>query len=206
MPPTLTYSSITSRVVPAYTVYRPAPLLYMVVAFTLARALLEPFADWRWLASAPLALLLAWASAKWWPRQHHGQALMSVLHLSLLWLAGGTLLYAVQDVALALDMAVLGRAPLHAIGIGFFGGMLVSMVTRVSLGHSGRPLALDRFTWVVYWLVQLAVGLRILGEFVAPGYAHLMACAALAWLAAFAAWAWRFIRIYWQPRIDGAGG
>ena len=37
---------------------------------------------------------------------------------------------------------VLGRAPAHALFIGFFGSLLVAMVTRVTQGHSGRPLVL----------------------------------------------------------------
>lgn len=196
----------TSRVVPGYVVYRPDTLLYLVIALGVARALLEFLPDWRWLASLPLALVLGWFGLKWWPREHHGNAIMSVLHLSLLWLSAGTLLYGIQDLAFALNVQMLGRVPLHALGIGFFGGMLVSMVTRVSLGHSGRPLVLDRFTWLVYWLVQLSVGLRIIGEFVPAGYTLLMAAAAIAWLVAFVAWAWRFIGIYVRPRADGAPG
>jgi len=196
----------SSRVVPGYRVYRPDALLYAAIALAVARALLEVAIDWRWLASVPLALILAWLSLQWWPRARHGNALLSVLHLALLWLAGGVALFAVQDLLAAFGTDTLGRAPLHALGVGFFGGMLVSMVTRVSLGHSGRPLLLDRFTWAVYWIVQASVLVRVLGEFAGRGYAHAMALAAVLWLAAFAAWAWRFIGIYLRPRIDGAPG
>jgi len=35
---------------------------------------------------------------------------------------------------------VLGLEPLHALAIGFFGSMLLAMVTRITHGHSGRPL------------------------------------------------------------------
>lgn len=196
----------TSRVVPGYVVYRSDILLYAVIVLSVVRALLELLPDWRWLASVPLALVLIALNWKWWPRRGHENALMSVLHLSLLWLSAGVLLYAVQDVAMWQGVHLLGRAPLHALGIGFFGGMLVSMVTRVSLGHSGRPLALDRFTWLVYWLVQLSVTVRILGEFMPAAYSWLMAIAALLWLAAFVAWARRFIGIFVRPRVDGAPG
>lgn len=196
----------TSRVVPGYVVYRPDILLYAVVALGVLRALLEMLPDWRWLASLPLALMLVALNWKWWPRCGHENALMSVLHLSLLWLSAGVLLYAIKDVAAWRGVGILGRAPLHALGIGFFGGMLVSMVTRVSLGHSGRPLALDRFTWLVYWLVQLSVGVRILGEFAPAAYSWLMAIAALLWLGAFAVWARRFIGVYVRPPVDGAPG
>ncbi len=201
----------TSRVVPGYRVYRPDALLHAAVVLGIMRALLEFLPAWRWLASVPLGLILAWLVWNWWPRQESEHALMRVLHLSLLWLAGGVLLFGAQDLMLAFGGSdVLGRVPLHALGIGFFGGMLLSMVTRVSLGHSGRPLVLDRFTWLIFWLVQATVIVRVAGEYLLSvswaGYSHAMACAALIWLAAFFAWAWRFIRIYWQPRIDGGQG
>jgi len=198
--------------VPGYRVYRPDILLYVVLLLAPLRALLEGLPEWRWLASLPLGLVLAWLVWNWWPRQKSEHALMRVLHLSLLWLAGGVLLFAAQDLMLAFMHAdMFGRTPLHALGIGFFGGMLVSMVTRVSLGHSGRPLVLDRFTWTVFWLVQASVLVRIAGEFLpmlgaGGGYLHAMGFAAVLWLGAFVAWAWKFIGIYLRPRVDGAPG
>ena len=42
-----------------------------------------------------------------------------------------------------------GRAPAHALYIGFFGSLLVAMVTRVTQGHSGRPLELDALVGAV---------------------------------------------------------
>lgn len=193
----------TSRIVPDYRVFRPDSLLYLAIALSVLRALLELAPDWRWLVSTPLAFVLGLLVWNWRPRVRYEEALLRVLHLSLLWLVAGTLLFAAQDAAAAFEgRELLGRAPLHALGVGFFGGMLLSMVTRVSLGHSGRPLVLDRFTWLVFWLVQASVLLRIAGEFM-TSYSVFMALAAGVWFAAFVAWAWKFIRIYWQPRVDG---
>ena len=196
----------TSRVVQPYTVFRPDALFWLGLGLAILRGLLELAPAYAWLASTPLAMILVSLSWKWWPRVPYDNALLRVLHLSLLWLAGGVLLYAIQDAALAFaGDHVLGRAPLHALGIGFFGGMLISMVTRVSLGHSGRPLVLDPFTWLIFCIVQFAVLARIAAEFVHAG-GWLMALAGLAWFAAFVAWARKFIAVYWRPRVDGAAG
>ena len=55
------------------------------------------------------------------------------------------LLQTIRDASFTLSGEwALGRAPIHALGIGFFGGMLVAMVTRVTMGHSGRALKMDR--------------------------------------------------------------
>ena len=46
--------------------------------------------------------------------------------------------------------------------------MLLGMVTRVTLGHSGRPInAGDQTTWPLFWLFQSVPLLRIAGEAVA---------------------------------------
>jgi uncharacterized protein involved in response to NO len=36
------------------------------------------------------------------------------------------------------------------------------MASRVTLGHSGRPLEADSTTWCLFWLVQAAALVRML--------------------------------------------
>jgi uncharacterized protein involved in response to NO len=102
----------------------------------------------------------------------------------------------------------LGRAPIHALGIGFFGGMLVAMVTRVTLGHSGRALAMDRVTLACALGVQFAAVARILSEVAtAPDtIRNFLLGSMLAWLAAFGVWTARHGGIYLAPRSDGKPG
>ena len=54
----------------------------------------------------------------------------------------------------------LGLGTLHAMTMGFLGSV---MVTRVSTGHSGRPLVADNVAWSAFLALQLAVVLRMLG-------------------------------------------
>jgi len=102
----------------------------------------------------------------------------------------------------------LGRAPVHALGMGFFGSMLIAMVTRVTLGHSGRPLHMDRITLGCFLAVQAAAVGRVLSEVVrAPAGVHLFLLGSvLLWLSALAVWITRVGRIYLTPRIDGRPG
>jgi uncharacterized protein involved in response to NO len=51
-------------------------------------------------------------------------------------------------------------AGLHALTAGAMGGMTPAVMTRASLGHTGRPLTADRWTAVSYGLVATAAGLR----------------------------------------------
>lgn len=79
-----------------------------------------------------------------------------MLHIAFLWLAIGMTLYTVQSLTLLITgVDYLGRAPLHALGIGFFTGMVVAMASRVTLGPAPagrgvlstgfRPLGLVTF-------------------------------------------------------------
>ena len=197
----------SSRVVPGYVSWRPDWLLYLFVALALGRGLLELAPGLAWLASAPLAAIALACVVRWHPRRRTGVRLLDVLHIALGWLAAGLLLAAASDLAAVLGApGLFGRAALHALGMGFFGGMLMAMVTRVTLGHSGRPLALDATNWRLFLLVQAATVLRIASEFLPPATGWLGLAAALLWLAAFGAWSARQLPVYFRPRADGAPG
>lgn len=197
----------TSRVVPDYVPWRPGWVLYLFTALAFARASLELAPAWGWLATTPLAALAATCALRWRPRQRHGVRLLAVLHLAMAWLAAGMVLAAVADIAAALGApAFIGRAPLHALGMGFFGSMLMAMVTRVTLGHSGRPLRLDLLDWRLFLLLQAATLLRVASEFLPFTAPWLNLAAVLCWLLAFGAWAARHLPVYLRPRADGTAG
>lgn len=201
----------TSRVISGYVIWRPNAVLWLFVAAVFARAGFDSLIAWRWLPvllAAVIAVMCAW---RWRPRVRHGVALLAVLHISFAWLAAGLFMYALQDVVFAFTgELVLGRAPLHALGFGFFGGMLIAMMTRVSLGHSGRghpgrPLELDRAGWRIFLLIQFAAVLRVIGE-LAGAMSLPVLLAGLAWFAAFVFWTRQYAKILFQPRVDGKPG
>ena len=102
--------------------------------------------------------------------------------------------------------AGLGLVPLHVLMLGFIGTMLLAMATRVTLGHSGRQLAADQPTWVLFWLYHAVILLRTGAELFLsrPGHGYL--AAALLWLACFGWWYRRYAVMYLIPRADGAPG
>jgi uncharacterized protein involved in response to NO len=197
----------TSRVVPGYARWQPAWVVYGFAALGLCRALLEPFAALRWLGTLPLAGIAVLCALKWWPRQGMGNRLMACLHYAFAWLAGGLVLAAAGDLGTALGSDwVPARAAMHMLGMGFVGSMLVAMVTRVTLGHSGRSLALDAYDWRVFLGLQLAVALRVAGEFLPGATLALAGAGAVLWTLCLGLWAARKLPVYLQPRVDGASG
>jgi uncharacterized protein involved in response to NO len=197
----------TSRIVPTYQVWRPEWVLWLFVATACLRALLLELPAVQWFATLVLLVIGATFAWRWRPRQRHGNAMLAVLHISMAWLVIGVALQFVQDAAFTfLDVRWFGRAPLHALGMGFFGSMLLAMITRVTMGHSGRPLLLDRKGWLIFQLLQLATILRVVAEMVSFEQAWQFAIAAAVWTLAFATWAWRYGRMHFQPRADGQPG
>ena len=117
------------------------------------------------MVDAPLALVFGWHALAWQPWKTMRPGLLAVLHLGFAWLPVAFVLYAVQSLCLFAGHApVLGLAPLHVLTIGYFGSMLVAMVTRVTQGHSGRPLEMGAVPWVCFVLLQGVVLLRVRAE------------------------------------------
>ena len=129
-----------------------------------------------------------------------------MLFAGFAWLPLAFALYAVQSAWLAWnDAYILARAPAHALFIGFFGSLLVAMVTRVTQGHSGRPLHMYPIAWFAFVAIQLVATLRILAD-VLPDPGLWQALAAAGWLLALAPWVLRIGHIYLSPRRDGRPG
>ena len=202
----------TANVVPGYKAIRPRWSLPVVWVLLLAHLLLEWRAalGWLWLVDIPLALVFAWHALTWQPWKALHPGLLGALHLAFAWLPVAFALYAVQDVIYATSGTVVFlRAPLHALGIGYFASMLVAMVTRVTQGHSGRPLQMGGVAWLCFGLLQIVVLVRLRAEF--PTGANFnpyfwLVIAAYGWLLAFAPWVLRSAWIYLTPRTDGKPG
>jgi len=196
-----------SCVVPGYRPWRPMPLLaafWGLILLHLALELAHGYV-WLWLADIPLLALTAVLLWRWWPRVQ-APGILRVLFIGFAWLPVSFALFSAQSLWLAAtDTFALGRAPVHALAIGFFGSLLVAMVTRVTQGHSGRPLAMSAVAWFAFALVQLVAMTRVAAEFATDGMAW-QAIAAAGWLLAFTPWVLRSAAIYLSPRRDGKPG
>lgn len=199
----------SSRVLENYEMVRPFWMLWLMLACIAAHGLLQCFElnGYLWLADFPLAGCALYLSYRWQLQRSFKVSLLAVLHISFAWFGTAMLLYAVQSlVYFASGNFILGLAPLHALGIGFFSGMILAMASRVTLGHSGRPLELDRFTWLLFLGFQATAVIRILADLVPAIAPMFYVLAALVWLTCFGLWAIKFAPIYWRARVDGKAG
>ena len=199
----------TSSAVPAYEIHRPVWALRTLLGLSLAHGTLMFLQQthWLWLPDLAAMLVAGRLTWLWWSRAAIANRMLAVLHIAFAWLSPAFALFALQSLIRNVLPEFLGQAPLHALTLGFFASMLLGMASRVTLGHSGRPLAADDVMWRAFCMMQAAAILRVVSELPAlPGAYHLMWLSSLLWLGAFALWAWRYAPACWRPRADGKPG
>ncbi len=125
------------------------------------------------------------------------EPLLCVLHLGYLWLPVGVALLGLS----MLTAAIPAAAALHALTAGAFGTMLLAVMTRVTLGHTGRALRADSSTAAIYALITTAAVLRVAAGWPGPATMNLLEAAAAAWIAAFALFLAHYGPMLVAPRL-----
>jgi uncharacterized protein involved in response to NO len=183
---------------------RPAPFSRFDVASLLLVAVAAiawivqpqaPGTGWALVAagSVNLVRLLRWRGWVTWP-----EPLVLILHLGYGWLVLSLL---------ALGGAVLGLGlkatdAVHVLTTGAVGAMTLGVMTRASLGHTGRPLHAGSLTVVIYVLVNLGAMLRVFGT--AAGFQTnlMLGLAAAGWSGAYVLFALLYGPFLVRPNID----
>lgn len=164
------------------------------------------------LAGAPDALV-AWMAAVaglanavrvlgWQGWLARTDALVWILHAGYAWIPLGLVL-------MALGYGSGSPAPtvwLHALGPGAMGVMIIGVMTRVALGHTGRPLELPRGAAGAYLLIIAAALIRLATALEWLPWRGGVMISTLAWVAAFALFLWLYLPILVRPRADGRPG
>ena len=159
------------------------------------------FPAWR-----PLGYLLVLAGllhgirlARWRGAATAREKLLLILHIAYAWLVLGVALLGLALLAPAVPLP----AALHALTAGAIATMILAVMTRVTLGHTGRALTADGATMAIYALVMLAALLRIAAAVAGAAIATpLLTLSAAAWIGAFGAFAIVYGRMLAAPRAD----
>lgn len=197
--------------IPGYEPWRPTWMLVAVAGLAWLRLLFGTVGK---LEILPLADLLLFAftlvcAIRWTSSGARGNPLLWTLYAAFAWLPVAMLLQAGRDLGFVLTGSwQFGLAPVHALTMGYFAGMLLAMVTRVTMGHSGRALRMDRLVLACALLLHAATAVRVAGELIdSPGAGQwMLLLSILLWLAAILAWTGRMGPIYLSSRVDGRPG
>ncbi|MGI2259999.1 NnrS family protein [Shewanella sp. GXUN23E] len=149
------------------------------------------------LAAAVGAALLLIRQLRWGIRHCLPNPLLWSLHLSYLCIPTGLLL-----IAAGLPIS----AGFHLMAVGGVGGMILAMMARVSLGHTGRPLKAPAVMPYCFAFLLLGAGLRAMASIVPTFFQLGVLLAAIAWLLAFGGFCLVYARMLCSPRADGKAG
>ena len=149
------------------------------------------------------ALLHAARLARWRGMETASEPILWILHLGYGWVVVGLTLKA----AWLLTGASFAANWLHALTVGVFATMILAVMTRVALGHTGRALVASRPIVAVYASITLAGAVRVFGPGLGPwAYLPSIAAAGLLWIAAFLLFLAVYTPILVRPRLDGRPG
>jgi len=150
------------------------------------------------VAAASHALRLA----LWQPQLTVGNPLLWMMPVAYSWLPVALFLR-----ALAGYSVVSQGAWIHALTTGAISGLMLAMMMRSSLGHTGRPLVANGMDMTAFLMLQLAAIIRVAaGLFATELYQPVVIASGLIWILAFGVFLTRYLPMLMQPRIDGRPG
>lgn len=151
-----------------------------------------------WIGAAALAACLIHAARllRWRGWRVAAAPLLAAMHLGYAWLV---LAFALRAAA-ELSGALPAIAWLHAFNVGALGMMMLGLMTRVTLHHTGRALHLPPLLRFAYVLMFAAAVLRVSVTLCALGTSWL-ALSMLLWALPFAIYLALFGAMLWQPSL-----
>ena len=203
--PSFTASALRRRGETVSTTTRK-PVEYAVIGLMVAIAVTDVFAPNAWI-SGMLAALAALAHvvrlAGWRSFRTRGEPILWIMHVAYAWLPLGL---ALKALALLGEFGWASKWQ-HALGAGVLATMILAVMTRVALGHTGRPLVVSRAIGFSYLLLTLAALLRVFGIALFPAhYLLTLTAAAIAWMLAFGTFLVVYSPVLWWQRADGKPG
>ena len=209
----LLLSIMGGRVIPFFTARRfqfdkAQPLVWLEWLATLPLALLFVLSfstEWFNLLAKPLMLVAGLAQLvrllRWKPWLTWKEPMVWSLHLA----------YACLPISLILrggwDNAFASHNLIHLFTIGALGGLILAMITRVTMGHTGRMIYQGPNMSLAFAAVFIAALTRSLGVLWAPSEMLLwIELSGGLWVFAFGLFVWRFGLMLLSPRPDGHPG
>ena len=212
---TILYALVAGRVIPAFTRNAitgsdPQHSMWLeILAFgTLMLVTVTTVAS-DWVAVPvfwPTSLLVVGAVAHlfrlalWQPQLTLGNPLLWMMPVAYSWLPAALFLR-------ALAQNIGQEAWMHALTMGAISGLMLAMMMRSTLGHTGRTLAASGTDISAFILLQMAAIVRVVAGFVPAGlYGALIIVAGLLWMSAFGIFLLRYLPMLTQARVDGRPG
>jgi len=210
---TLLLSVMGSRVIPFFTARRfnfekPQPIVWLdwVANLPLAGLFILSFFPMTFAQLGQPLMVVSGAAhllrvIRWKPWRTLSEPLVWSLHATYLCIPVSLLLRGL------LDNPFASHNMLHLFAIGAIGGVILAMIARVTMGHTGRAIYQGPNMSLAFGAMVLAAIVRAIGVALFPQYliAAVNMSAAL-WILAFAMYVGLFGKMLITPRVDGHPG
>ncbi|CAA7616986.1 conserved membrane hypothetical protein [Candidatus Terasakiella magnetica] len=209
---------VGGRIVPSFTEnwlrmqgkpVKMAPVAWIEKGGAAASVLLAGLAQIA-LPSSPVAggLLLAAAAihgfrlSRWHGLATWNNPILIVLHVGYGWMVLGFALLGLS----AFVEALPASAAVHALTAGSVATMVIGVMSRAALGHSGRPLQLAPATVWAYVLISVGALLRVVAPVIPGAMVPLTIAGGLIWVGGWLIYIGVYLPVLTLPRADGRPG
>ncbi|MBV1873704.1 MAG: NnrS family protein [Gammaproteobacteria bacterium] len=149
---------------------------------------------------AALAHFYRWARWRFWVTLK--TPLVWSLHLAYLCIPLGLLLFSFHYMGFVTAFSL----PMHTVTVGAMGGMILAMMSRVSLGHTGQILRTSPLITSAFVLMALALLFRTLGTAVSGDDTPSLLISAALWCGAYGLFLIKYLPLLTRARADGHPG
>ncbi len=140
---------------------------------------------------------------KWNSLKTFSIPLLWVLHAGYAWLVAAFALRALYNLGISMPYSIAT----HAFTTGGIGVLTIGMMARVSLGHSGRILAVGKPMLVSFICINLAAIVRVFGVLLFPNFTmYWLEITSLFWVLAFCIFIWIYTPILVFLNMDSRVG
>jgi uncharacterized protein involved in response to NO len=143
------------------------------------------------------ALLQAARLARWGGLRAVADPLVLILHVGYAWIPVGLFLLGLNSAGLAVPRS----AAVHALTAGAMATMILAVMTRATLGHTGRELKANAATVILFGSATFAALVRVAASLGFGDYHSGLEVAGAAWAAALILFLIAYGPILWRPRL-----
>lgn len=156
------------------------------------------------LIALSLAVLHTIRLYGWYSHGIWQKPLLWILYIAYIWIVIGFSLTGLRLFFVNINPMLA----IHAFAYGGIGMMTIGMMTRVSLGHTGRnvfdpPRIL---LWIFLLILAGSISRIVLAGLIPDLYSTWIGLSQLCWVSAFALFSWVYVPMFIKPRIDGLYG
>lgn len=153
--------------------------------------------------SSPLAaicLILTGFKVKRWPWSKVIEVpILAALYMSYFWLV----LALFMDVINIFPTIEIKRSVIaHALSFGYLGGMVLSLISRVSLSHTGRKLEASTAITISYFVFHLGAIIRVFGVLLTIDTTLIYTVSSMFWSMSFIIFLFEYIPYLVKPGVD----